>query len=193
LKKTILCFLILLTVFLTVSLQAGALTVTDGGSALQSALNSVPGVKTVIETADTDSFIFGMLPSTAVSDFSGVSGLSVLKANGTSAGSSDLIGTGMEIEFSQESSTVVLLGDIDGNGIINANDIVYMKKSLLGIGVTLSPSQLTAQNINRDPAMDLIDIVLLAKNILSAQTHTLQALNIDGYHFADNNGWSDYQ
>ena len=193
LKKTILCFLIIFTVFLTVSLQAGALTVTDGGSALQSALNSVSGVKTIVETADTNSFIFGMLPNTEVSDFNGISGLSVLKANGSSAAGSDCIGTGMEIEYLAESSTVVLIGDIDGNGMINASDIVYIKKSLLSISGNLSTAQSAAQNINRDTTVNLLDLVTLKASIVAVQTNSLQALSIDNYNFASNDGWSDYQ
>jgi len=85
----------------------------------------------------------------------------ILRANGNVAEETDAIGTGWKIVIYDEEGnirdciTVVLLGDLDGNGIVNANDLVKIKSHLKD--PSLAWEYLLAANINEDGVVNAID------------------------------------
>ena len=67
------------------------------------------------------------------------------------------------------SYTVIIYGDVLGNGSIGVGDLVVTKKSLLGLG-QLSSAQTTAADVDRDGDVTIRDLVMIKKHILGQQS-----------------------
>lgn len=75
----------------------------------------------------------------------------------------DYIGTGMTVELYDENAclhtlTVVIKGDIDGNGLINLNDLVLVRNDLLDISKLTGVSK-TAGDIYNEESISLNDLI----------------------------------
>ena len=123
----------------------------------------------------SDGTITGVAVSTTVSAF--VSNLGC--TNGTvsvrtSSGeekTSDRIGTGdiVKITVSGNTSTytVIIFGDVNGDGIINALDLLKIQKHIIGAS-TLKDPYLKAANIKRSGMLSALDLLKVQKYLMGA-------------------------
>lgn len=58
---------------------------------------------------------------------------------------------------------IALAGDIDGNGLVQSNDIASVRKFLLGIG-----ERIFRMDVNNDKAVDIRDLIRIKKLIASS-------------------------
>ncbi|MDE5984559.1 MAG: dockerin type I repeat-containing protein, partial [Eubacterium sp.] len=86
---------------------------------------------------------------------------------------SGIIGTGDILKIVSddgifEQFTVILYGDVNGDGEIDLLDIVRLKRNMLG-WIDLSDIYMKAADVNRKDGVDLIDIVAIKNHILGVK------------------------
>lgn len=91
----------------------------------------------------------------------------------------DLVGTGATLSVMdggkvQASCQVVLTGDINGEGKVNAKDVSLLARSLVG-KTTLGDSQLAAAEIRKDGKVNGMDVSMLARSLVGKSTIASQA------------------
>jgi len=122
--------------------------------------------------------VSGIAPQSSISDVMSavhIEGPAVLKIydKNNEEKSSGSIATGDVLKIVTGDSvfaqyTVVLYGDINGDGEIDLLDIVRLKRSMLG-WIELSDVYLEAADVNRKDGVDLIDIVAIKNHILGVK------------------------
>lgn len=82
------------------------------------------------------------------------------------------IATGMKVKIlnngsEEENHTIVLYGDVDGDGTISVIDLLKIKKNLLGM-ISLTGANKVAANLDRDELEDVsvIDLLFLKQHLL---------------------------
>ncbi len=120
-----------------------------------------------------NNLITGVYPHTSISTFKKQFSLKgyemvIYNSDGTTA-SSGYIGTGKRVVFIRNgifvhNFTVIIFGDLNGNGNINNNDLNLLTGYLLG-KFKLSGAFLIAADINHDKKIDSIDLLLLSEYI----------------------------
>lgn len=77
------------------------------------------------------------------------------------------VGTGMKLKAGTDTYTVVVTGDIDGDGSVNSLDLLLLKRCILGLQ-PLSGAAAAAANIDRDAAANVnsTDLLKLKRYIL---------------------------
>lgn len=80
------------------------------------------------------------------------------------------IGTGFTLEYKGKKTTVIVLGDVDGTGVVDAIDYAFVKRHVLG-STTLNELQLLAADVDGTGAVDGIDYAYIKR-------HTLATFNI---------------
>ncbi len=125
-------------------------------------------------------YITGVAVGTSVEDFSvklGVSNanLEVQNAAGT-VKTTGLIATGDKAVLYQNgapvlSYSVVIYGDINGDGNVTSSDLLRGQKHILGIS-SISGAQLEASDINRDGRISSVDLLAGQKHILGVKAIT---------------------
>lgn len=77
--------------------------------------------------------------------------------------------TGDKVTLSSNGDTktveIVIYGDVDGNGIIDVVDLLYVQKHILGY-TKLTGSYLTAASVSKDSKIDVVDILMIQKHLL---------------------------
>jgi hypothetical protein len=96
--------------------------------------------------------------------------LVVLDKNGNALTGSTLVGTGATInlyvdDVLVDSVTVVVLGDADGNGIVDTTDIVRVKAAFLGT-FDLSEAENKAADVDKNGIIDTTDYVRVKSHFL---------------------------
>ena len=93
---------------------------------------------------------------------------------------SSLVGTGTTINMITKDSkdivqtyTVVIYGDISGDGKIDSLDILYLRKYLLG-AQNLESVCLEAADISKEKTVDSLDILYLRKNLLDSNKYKIE-------------------
>jgi hypothetical protein len=85
----------------------------------------------------------------------------------------DIVATGYKIEFAEESGssyyTIILRGDINGDGNVNIMDLLLIKKDILDLS-ELSGSALKAALMENDTEVSLMGYLLIKKHILGLQS-----------------------
>ena len=94
----------------------------------------------------------------------------IFRADGTRLGAGDLIGTGCLVRVVALGTTisddiVVIIGDVSGDGRINAADLTMISRSVMGI-FTLTNYPHQGADINRDNRINAVDLTLVKRNIL---------------------------
>ena len=119
-------------------------------------------VKIYTETNDVTT-----IPNATVKDFSDLLGAEVVakNANGETLAPDAKLGTGCLIN---DTYTVAVLGDVNGDGEEDAIDLLLIKRRLLGTH-SLEGCYNTASDLNKDGVIDAIDLLLQKRHLLGTQ------------------------
>ena len=83
----------------------------------------------------------------------------------------DYIGTGSKITIKNSTETrtltVLIYGDTSGDGIVDALDLLQVRKSILGV-TTFTGVYKEAADTSRDGIIDALDLLQVRKHILGA-------------------------
>jgi hypothetical protein len=97
-------------------------------------------------------------------------GLKVMDKNGKLISGSDVVGTGATVNLYKgdeivDTVTIVVLGDVDGNGVIDTTDCVRVKAAFLGV-YTLSAAEAIAADVDKNGTIDTTDFVRVKAHFL---------------------------
>ena len=98
--------------------------------------------------------------------------LKVYNANGQEI-TGGFVGTGMTVGYSvggvqKDSLSILVLGDTNGDGIINVSDYVLVRLDILGLR-KLNDTQAVAGDVDKNGRMDVLDYTLIRLDILGDQ------------------------
>ena len=111
-------------------------------------------------------YLTGVSPSTSVSSLTS-SGYTVY--NGSTKVTSGLVGTGMTAVSNGTSVTIVVTGDVSGDGRITITDVVKLQSSVAGAS-KLSGAYAKAGDINGDGKVTITDVVQAAQVTVGQRT-----------------------
>ena len=111
-------------------------------------------------------YLTGVSPSTSVSAMNRA-GYTIY--NGSTKVTSGLVGTGMTAVSSSATVTIVVTGDVSGDGKITITDVVKLQKSVVGSG-SLSGAYAKAADINGDGKITITDVVQAAQVTVGQRT-----------------------
>ena len=78
----------------------------------------------------------------------------------------EVLGTGGKITFNDKQYTLIILGDSNGDGIINSGDLLKIQKHLLGINDISNTSNAAAADVNDDKIINSGDLLKIQKHLL---------------------------
>lgn len=112
---------------------------------------------------------FGTTVSSIKSTVNGRANVVVTNSNGNVIGDSDRIGTGTKLTISDGTSTytytVVIKGDITGDGDINSADLLKIRQYLIGTA-NLGESFKDSADVNKDGQLNSADLLVIRKQLL---------------------------
>ncbi len=111
-------------------------------------------------------YLTGVSPSMSVSAMNSA-GYTIY--NGSAKVTSGLVGTGMTAVSSSATVTIVVTGDVSGDGKITITDVVKLQKSVVGSG-SLSGAYAKAADINGDGKVTITDVVQAAQVTVGQRT-----------------------
>lgn len=111
-------------------------------------------------------YLTGVSPSTSVSAMNRA-GYTIY--SGSAKVTSGLVGTGMTAVSSSATVTIVVTGDVSGDGKITITDVVKLQKSVVGSG-SLSGAYAKAADINGDGKVTITDVVQAAQVTVGQRT-----------------------
>lgn len=158
---------------ITVTAQNGSIRTYNLTIVRKDSSGGVPGVTTKfhIEGNRLSGIGAGMNADAVAAGITG-GNVTVYHSDGTTI-NAGTVGTGNIVTVSDGTSTVsytvIIYGDVLGNGSIGVGDLVVTKKSLLGLG-QLSSAQTTAADVDRDGDVTIRDLVMIKKHILGQQS-----------------------
>lgn len=110
-------------------------------------------------------YFFGVQPGTNVSSLSA----KIVANGGSVTSSSSTIGTGVVLTITsgelKQTFTVVIYGDVDGDGSISAVDYVQVKNHIMGNG-SLNGAKAIAADVNKDGSVSAVDYVNIKNYIM---------------------------
>lgn len=139
-------------------------------------VQDVPASVTLIGRSDyyiTDAHVTGVTPNTSVQQllqqFENAS-LTVLDQSGKTLSSSAKVGTGMTVNLYDGSKlvdrvTVVILGDMDGNGIVDTTDYMRIKAGFIG-SFALTEAENRAADTDQNNVIDITDYMRVKSYLL---------------------------
>ena len=111
-------------------------------------------------------YLTGVSPSTSVSAMNSA-GYTIY--SGSTKVTSGLVGTGMTAVSSSATVTIVVTGDVSGDGKITITDVVKLQKYVVGSG-SLSGAYAKAADINGDGKITITDVVQAAQVTVGQRT-----------------------
>ena len=111
-------------------------------------------------------YLTGVSPNTSVSAMNSA-GYTIY--SGSTKVTSGLVGTGMTAVSSSATVTIVVTGDVSGDGKITITDVVKLQKSVVGSG-SLSGAYAKAADINGDGKVTITDVVQAAQVTVGQRT-----------------------
>lgn len=111
-------------------------------------------------------YLTGVSPSTSVSAMNSA-GYTIY--SGSTKVTSGLVGTGMTAVSSSATVTIVVTGDVSGDGKITITDVVKLQKPVVGSG-SLSGAYAKAADINGDGKVTITDVVQAAQVTVGQRT-----------------------
>ncbi|MBO4652161.1 MAG: cadherin-like beta sandwich domain-containing protein [Lachnospiraceae bacterium] len=117
----------------------------------------------------TDKQICNVAPGTDVKTFlAGITAsggsASLLNAKGEAV-NEGTVGTGWTLKTATKTIPVIIYGDVNGDGVITALDLLYVKRHILGIS-TLSGVTATAAAVKSEGTIAAIDLLYIKRHIL---------------------------
>ena len=112
------------------------------------------------------SYLTGISPNTSVSSLT-ASGYTVY--SGSKQVTSGLVGTGMTAVSSGGSVTIVVTGDVSGDGKVTITDVVKLQKSVVG-SASLTGAYAKAGDISGDGKITITDVVQAAQVTVGQRT-----------------------
>lgn len=116
-----------------------------------------------------DGYLLGISENTTVlrltEEFNGV--ISVTDADGTLLQDEDLVGTGCTVDLGRSSYSVVILGDVDGNGIVTSVDYLIIKRVFIG-SYTIGDAYLKAACISGASFPTSVDYLMIKRHFLGS-------------------------
>lgn len=116
--------------------------------------------------APSGSYLTGIVPNTSVSALT--SGGYTVYSGGTQV-TSGLVGTGMTAVSNGVSVTIVVTGDVSGDGKLTITDVVKLQKSVVG-SASLTGAYAKAADINHDGYITITDVVQAAQVTVGKRT-----------------------
>lgn len=95
--------------------------------------------------------------------------VSLYKANGEALNMSTALGTGMIIKVNDMSYTIIIYGDVNGDGQINMMDVAYLRDQIYEID-TLDGPFYRAMDVNHDNRVNLMDLATIRDAIYEVDT-----------------------
>ncbi len=90
------------------------------------------------------------IPETKVSDIKKVYSKAVVKCENITLNDGDLIGTGNIVTVDKKKYTVVKLGDVNGDGVVNSGDSLVIKQHVADVRYITNTNYLKAADVNKD-------------------------------------------
>lgn len=109
--------------------------------------------------------IVGIKPGTTVETFKSNiigSGIQVLNQSGTELTTGQTVGTGMTMKSGTETYTLIISGDLNGDGQITATDLAKIKQHLIELRL-LEGAYLEAANVDGDEEVTITDLSRIRK------------------------------
>lgn len=109
--------------------------------------------------------IIGVKVNTSVETFKNNiigSGIQVLNQSGTELSSGQIVGTGMTMKAGTETYTIIISGDLNGDGQITATDLAKIKQHLIELRL-LEGAYLEAANVDGDEEVTITDLSRIRK------------------------------
>ena len=152
---------------------------TGGGSSSSTPSDLAP--TSIITSAGyqySGSYLTKVSPGTTVSALKGalegIAGngtVSITDESGSAISTDSLVGTGYKVVISgstKESYTVLIYGDISGDGKINSLDLLKLQRHILKAS-TLSDVYLSSSDANKDGKINSLDLLVIQKDVLSVE------------------------
>ena len=151
----------------------------DNGSSSSPSSSAIGTIVTSAGYKMSGSEISGIDPNTGVSAMkanleaiAGSGNVTIKNASGTTVSSGN-VGTGYQVTIKNSSETktltVVIYGDTSGDGVVNALDLLQIRKNILG-AYTLSGAYQEAGDPSKDNTIDALDLLQVQKSILGSYT-----------------------
>jgi hypothetical protein len=121
------------------------------------------------------------------------SGLSVTDNNGNSATDETICGTGSKVNLSRggkvvNSLSLVVIGDVDGNGIVDSTDYLRIKSSFAG-DLELGDAYFVAGDVDSNKIIDTTDYIKIKSSFLEINDlNDVPLKGVDAY--GDNGGYN---
>lgn len=109
--------------------------------------------------------IIGVKANTSVETFKNNiigSGIQVLNQSGTELSSGQIVGTGMTMKAGTETYTIIISGDLNGDGQITATDLAKIKQHLIELRL-LEGAYLESANVDGDEEVTITDLSRIRK------------------------------
>lgn len=141
--------------------------------------------------------IYGIPANSTVKDFKAAyynTIIDVYDADGTSIGkdSSAKIGTGFTVKINAKSYTAVVLGDVNGDGVLSATDYILVKRTYLGNAgnSALSGIYLEAAGVKAGKKLSAVNYMMIKRACL--KTYNInKEYTVEPYDPADDeSGWT---
>ncbi|MCL2859195.1 MAG: SH3 domain-containing protein [Oscillospiraceae bacterium] len=92
--------------------------------------------------------------------------------NGAATVTGNILGTGYKFVVGDKEYDVVKLGDANGDGAVDAVDLLLLKRHLLGIA-TLNGLYYKAEDLDQNATLDAVDLLMLKRDLLNIYKLTL--------------------
>jgi len=90
----------------------------------------------------------------------------IVKVDGTDLETNEKVGTGCKVQFNaSESYTIVVKGDLNGDGSVTITDLVKIKKDIVDIA-KLKEEYKKAGDLNKDQNITITDLAKMRKIIV---------------------------
>jgi len=121
-----------------------------------------------------DNFIYDVSVGTSLSTFVSnmSSNVTVYTSAGKKATSSDIISTGCYFTLNSKKYTVIVSGDVDGNGVINSTDYLRVKGHFIS-NITLNNNDFKAADIDNSSSINTSDYLRIKSSFIG--TYFLQS------------------
>lgn len=128
------------------------------------------GTEIVFENINGINYVHGFDSDNNVSDYT-PEGITILNADGTEASNDGKISTKMTMVLgnNREVATVILKGDVDGNGIINASDYILIRYALLEYSAIDDAASIAA-DLSGNGIVDASDYIFHKYSVLGSMT-----------------------